>query len=697
MLTLVVDVEVDVEGNNPSPHVKGDINTLSAVGFMRMGQDTEPKIFRIADYTTVEGHETTEELFRECLNTCDYIVCHNSKFDIGWLRAVGYEVGSKVICTMINEYILQKAVRKPLSLSSLSEKYDVTRKDEAFMKNAIKNKIKFSELPWDEGDEYLSTDVMATAEIYQKQIKEFEKPSNQSLKPILDLMSQFCNVLVDIEANGMKIDMDILNQVDKDYAIEQEQLTSYLTNTVKKLVGDTPINLSSPEQLSQVIYSYSLVDKKTWKEVMNIGVDLRGKPKRRPKMQVSAFAKCVDACFKKTYKTQAIKCPDCRGFGTYRRYKKNGDPYKNESPCDVCKSKGYLYENRAEMAGLQIQPDIALASAGGFKTDKKTLTELESKQSNPQVRQFLPSLTRLSAIDTYRSSFIEGIKKGCVSNGSLDNSKHTLHANFNQCITATGRLSSSNPNLQNMPKGKLFPVRRAFVSRFDNGKILEVDYSQLEFRVAGILAKDEVIKKEVSEGFDVHAYTAKVLTDNGEPTERGPAKVSTFRPLYGGSQGTFAQREYFREFFGKYIGVFSWHTHLQNEAIENEVITTATGRQFAFPNVYRLRSGVASVKTQIVNYPVQSVATADIVPLGVILLHKELKKRKLKSLVINTVHDSVVVDVHPDELEEIKILAPTCLKLAQNEAHIRFGLDKFIPLDVEMSMGNNWMEQEDCA
>ena len=66
-------------------------------------------------------------------------------------------------------------------------------------------------------------------------------------------------------------------------------------------------------------------------------------------------------------------------------------------------------------------------------------------------------------------------------------------------------------------------------------------------------------------------------------------------------------------------------------------------------------------------------------------------------MVINTVHDSVVVDVHPDELEEIKILAPTCLKLAQTEAYIRFGLDKFIPLDVEMSMGNNWMEQEDVA
>ena len=101
MLTLVVDVEVDVTGNNPSPHVDNDTNALSAVGFIRVGCDTEPKIFRIADFMTVEGHEDTEELFRECLNTCDYIVCHNSKFDIGWLRAVGYEVGSKVICTMI--------------------------------------------------------------------------------------------------------------------------------------------------------------------------------------------------------------------------------------------------------------------------------------------------------------------------------------------------------------------------------------------------------------------------------------------------------------------------------------------------------------------------------------------------------------------------------------------------------------------
>ena len=318
------------------------------------------------------------------------------------------------------------------------------------------------------------------------------------------------------------------------------------------------------------------------------------------------------------------------------------------------------------------------------------MTTLLKEVTDPEAKKFLESIVRLSAIDTYRASFIEGIKKGIKSDG-------LLHANFNQCITSTGRLSSSNPNLQNMPKGRLFPVRKAFISRFKGGTLVEIDYSQLEFRVAGILATDETVKREVESGFDVHAYTAKVLTENGEPTERGPAKASTFRPLYGGTQGTPAQRTYFKEFFGKYRGIFKWHEQLQNEAIQHKVVTTATGRQFSFPDCQRNTSGQATFKTQIVNYPVQSVATAEIVPLGVIILFNKLREMNLKSVVINTVHDSVLIDTHPDELEIVKSVAPGCLVDAQTEAKKRFGLSDYIPLEVEMSQGKNWMEQEDCA
>ena len=93
----------------------------------------------------------------------------------------------------------------------------------------------------------------------------------------------------------------------------------------------------------------------------------------------------------------------------------------------------------------------------------------------------------------------------------------------------------------------------------------------------------------------------------------------------------------------------------------------------------------------------QSVATAEIVPLGVILLCRKISELDLQSPVINTVHVSVLIDTHPDEIDIIKDIGPACLLEAQTEAHKRFGLDEFIPLAVEMSKGKNWMEQEDFA
>ena len=692
---IIVDLEVDLGGDRKDPSPYNKENTLAAIGYTTrrldgslMYEDDEETVYIVR---TVDASSTDWATFKDVLKDATYVVAHNAKFDVAWLREVGIDCRSKIIDTMINEYILNKGIRDKLSLKALAEKYDVTSKDDS-LADAFKQGLNYSDMSKEDQTTYLYYDIVATAEVFERQEALFKKNSNMSLIPIRDLMCEFCDVLTDIERSGMAIDTNVMHKVDHDYQIEQAELTEYLNSTVKKLVGDTPINLSSPEQLSQVIYSYKLTNKKTWRDVMNIGVDARGKPKRRPKMMESGFVKCIDECFAPTLKTQAKRCLFCRGTGGIQKYKKDGTPYKNVTKCVECDATGFVYKDLSEVAGLKINPVIALSASGGFKTDKHTLVELERGQSNQEVKKFLNSLIRLSAIDTYRSSFIEGIFKNMVN--STDN---ILHANFNQCTTATGRLSSSNPNLQNMPKGKLFPVRKAFVSRFKDGQLLEVDYSQLEFRVAGILARDEKIKKEVEEGFDVHSYTAKVLTENGEPTDRGSAKASTFRPLYGGTQGTFAQRVYFQEFFGKYSGVFDWHERLQDEAIQNETITTATGRQFKFPNVYRTKQGKASVKTQIVNYPVQSVATADIVPLGVIMLHKQLRERNLKSLVINTVHDSVVVDCHPDEIEEVKQVASVCLVKAQDEAEKRFGLDKFIPLEVEMSIGNNWMEQEDCA
>ena len=688
---LVVDVEVDLGGDRKDPSPYNKDNTLVAIGYTYRALDGSPiwnsdgavyiKKFPVDNYYFYE--------FKEAIKGATYIVAHNAKFDLAWLREVGVECDNKVIDTMISEYVLNKGIRGKLSLDALSKKYNVIRK-ENLLGNALSVGLNYSDMSEEDQRKYLCYDVMSTAEVFEKQQKIFRKSANKSLIPIRDLMCQFCSVLTDIERSGMAIDLNVLTQVDKEYEREQAQLNSYLNQKVRSLMGDLEVNLSSPEQLSQVIYSCKLVDKKSWKSLMNIGVDHRGKPLPRPTMDLNSFREAVSSCFKRSKKVRSAKCPSCNGLGGYFKVKKDGTNFKKQTKCEVCAGKGTIYIDLEDRGGLNLPPRLSLASAGGFKTDKNTLSMLLNEVTEPEAKKFIESIVRLSAIETYRAAFIEGIRKGIKSDG-------LLHANFNQCITATGRLSSSSPNLQNMPKGRLFPVRKAFISRFKGGELVEIDYSQLEFRVAGILATDEVVKREVESGFDVHAYTAKVLSDNGEPTERGAAKASTFRPLYGGTQGTTAQRTYFKEFFNKYKGIFKWHEHLQNEAIQHKVVTTATGRQFSFPDCQRNFSGTATYKTQIVNYPVQSVATAEIVPLGVIILFNKLKELGLKSIVINTVHDSVLIDTHPDELDVVKQIGPQCLLEAQQEAKRRFGLSDYIPLEVEMSQGKNWMEQEDCC
>lgn len=691
MYDLVVDLEVNLSGemNDPTPYQKD--NSLAAIGWLR----TDTNEVMIWDSTYEEDYAIWEKQpgylkkFKEDLAGARYVVCHNAKFDISWLRECNIEVENKIIDTMINQYILNRGVRGPLSLKYLAEYYDVTRKTDV-LEDALSKGMNWSDLGKDVRRDYLSSDVLATNEIYQKQMDLFKEDSGLSLEPIRDLMSEFCSVLTDIERAGMAIDLTVLDQVDREFEKEEGELKDYLTRQVRELMGDLDVNLSSPEQMSQVVYSCKITDKKAWKEIMNIGVDHKGKPLRRPRMSTNEFRSSLNHCFKRSKKVRSVQCPVCHGRGAFYKVKKNGDDFKKATTCPGCSGRGFIYKDLDDRAGLNIKPAIALASAGGFKTDKITLNHLLTQTTNTYATKFLESVIRLSAVETYRASFIKGIKRGIKSDG-------LLHASFNQCITATGRLSSSNPNLQNMPKGKLFPVRRAFISRFDGGKLIEIDYSQLEFRVAGILAHDPVIKKEVEQGFDVHAYTAQVLTENGEPTERGPAKASTFRPLYGGSQGTPAQMAYFQEFFEKYTGVFSWHDRLQTEAVTFKRLTTATGRQFDFPDCQRQYNGMANYKTQIVNYPVQSVATAEIVPLGVILLHKKMKKLSLKSVVVNTVHDSVIIDTHPDEEDIISKIGPQCLLDAQQEALDRFGLDTYIPLDVDMSHGKNWMEQEEYA
>jgi len=299
-------------------------------------------------------------------------------------------------------------------------------------------------------------------------------------------------------------------------------------------------------------------------------------------------------------------------------------------------------------------------------------------------------LQRVSALDTYLSSFVEGIS-------TYVKPDNKLHVRLLQHRTSTGRFSGAEPNMQNMPRGGTFPVKKVFVSRWKGGKILEADFAQLEFRAAAYLSQDEVAINEVATGFDVHAYTSKVISDAGQPTTRQEAKAHTFAPLYGatGYGRSKAEAEYYEHFTEKYQGIKAWHSRLATEALEKRMITTPSGRQFAFPDVERRRNGSVSHFTQIKNYPVQSFATADIVPL--VLVHMDNLLSAQKSCIVNSVHDSVVIDIHPEEIQQvlyvIKQINTDLRKIIENQ----FKIDFNVPLLLEAKIGDNWLDTKDVA
>ena len=508
-----------------------------------------------------------------------------------------------------------------------------------------------------------------------------------SMVPTLKMSMELTKVLADVEMNGLHINVDALNNIKVKFEKELVDLQKYLNEKVKVFMGDTPVNLDSPEDRSRLFYSMKVVDKKLWARRFNIGYEDRGntrKPKRRTNFStIKDFYAEINSLARAEFKTHGTICHNCQGTGKYTYMKKDGTPSHLKRNCKTCDTKGLLFKNKDERAGLKLKPrNVIDCSSMGFKTDKVVLENHLSTTKGVE-HEFLKRYVRYSAIRTYLRTFVEGMLKAIQKDGKV-------HPQFMQCVTSTGRLSSRNPNFQNMPRGNTFPVRECVTSRWEGGKIMEGDYSQLEFRVAGFLAQDEQVLEDIKNKVDVHNYTAKILG-----VSRQKAKADTFKPLYGGILGTPKQMQYYRAFKNKYSGITRWHRELQNEALMTSKIKLPSGRQYFFANVERLRGGGVTNSTSIKNYPVQGFATADLLPIALINLNKLLTNRKLKSIVCNTVHDSIVLDVYPNEDEKaIETLKEAMLSIS-DECYKRYGFKYTMPVGIELKIGNDWLNMKE--
>lgn len=715
---LVLDLETTIkmiEGRiDNSP--KNPFNKCVAAYYGWLGFETVDVVDKLIWYhNDYDGCDPVDHL-REALKEADGIICHNAKFDIEWLQEMGFEIPDVVYDTMICEYLLAKGQRRALSLkeSALRRKTRSIKKSDLVDVMFKEEKMGFEEMPLDIVNEYAEADVRATGELFIAQQDILEREHNQSLKKVIPFMNEMLLFLCEIEMNGVKIDEDALQIVMDEFVVEKADLEQSLNSIVEDVMGDTPINLNSGADMTKVVYSRIVLDREAHRQTFNIGTNEAGKSLRPPHMSKNQFTEAVRATTKIVHKTQAVQCVDCEGIGSIQKYKVvtrikrgkkyrvTGDPYKNRTKCKTCSGVGAIYVSTGVTAGLKMTPSTPNdASINGFKTDKVTIQRLigqAEKKNNLEAVEFLTKISRLNAISTYLDSFCAGIKRGTRATGFL-------HANFNQCIAATGRLSSGGGitlNLQNMPK-RGFPVRKCIVSRFENGQIYESDYSGLEFRTACELSRDAQGIADILEGKDIHRQTASIILQK-QPKEvtklerQVSGKPFSFLPLFGGTSYGHPPHiaQYLDGFYGIYEGIYGWHQTLMDGTLKNGTVETPSGRQYFWPNVTRTKNQRVTNATQILNYGVQGFS-ADLVQLSCIRAFRLFKQHKLKSKLILTVHDSIVVDVHPDETEQVKFILSEAMTKVHEEAKKLFNYNMVVPLDIEISGGINWLEQEEFS
>ena len=690
-MKLTLDIEHTVTQRDGKTHFDPFEPNNDLVMIGTLTDKGEEKIFTVY-HNSVHGQPTEVEGMglmnfdgagvQELLNEATILVGHNIVHDLVWLWESGFQYDGPVFDTMLAEYVLQRGQKQPLSLEVCAERYDLNTKKRDTLKEYLSKGVSVADIPHDELSAYLSADLHATQELSDTLYKKLStSPDSVLMEPVV-LSNRVAISLARIYQRGFKIDQQALARVKEEFEMEKEELEEAVDLQVTELMGDVPINLNSPEQLSWVIYSRKPKDKKVWADAFTHG------------MVKADFNSTVNRLSTKMYKAHAVQCSSCYGAGKVRKTKKDGSPFARPTKCSTCNGVGYLFRPTAELAGLKFSaPNMKWVSAHGFSTSKSNLEMLEQialGKNMIEAAKFLRNVRRLSALDTYLSSFVDGIKSFTKGDGML-------HVQLTQHMTSTGRFSGRNPNMQNMPRGGTFPIKRVFVSRFDGGRILEADFAQLEFRTAAFLSQDKIAMREVSEGFDVHSYTAKVISDAGLPTTRQEAKAHTFAPLYGatGYGRGESVAAYYKHFISKYKGISEWHSRLASEALNTGVVRTPSHREFAFPNVTRRWNGDPTHFTQIKNYPVQSFATADIVPLALLYIEELLKGKQ--SCIVNTVHDSIVVDVHPQEEAYVVEVIENTNKSLHSLILQQWGVDFNVPLLLEAKIGNNWLDTKDLS
>lgn len=322
----------------------------------------------------------------------------------------------------------------------------------------------------------------------------------------------------------------------------------------------------------------------------------------------------------------------------------------------------------------------------GYSTSHDVLMKLQKKS---------PIIDKIIEYRTYtklKSTYVDGLFQ------VINPTTGRIHSSLNQTVAVTGRLSSTDPNLQNIPirleEGR--EIRKVFIARDPEHKLMDADYSQIELRVLAHMSKDESLIKAFTEDIDIHSMTASqvfgVPIDEVTSLERSRAKEVNFGIVYGMSDFGLSEnlkitrkmaKEYIDQYFEKYEGVRKYMDDTVAECRKQGYVQTIFNRRRFIPEINNKNFNVRAFGERTArNTPIQGSA-ADIIKVAMIKVYSELKERNLKSKLILQVHDELIIDVHVDEMEEVKEIL---VKNMEEAAAL------IVPLKVDMKIGESWYD-----
>jgi DNA polymerase-1 len=335
---------------------------------------------------------------------------------------------------------------------------------------------------------------------------------------------------------------------------------------------------------------------------------------------------------------------------------------------------------------LQLDPKAKKTKTGQYKTGEDVLLALAHKSDIVQDILDFRQLQKL------KSTYVDALPSLINPNTGL------IHTSYNQAVAATGRLSSTNPNLQNIPirteRGR--EVRKAFIPRAEGHVILSADYSQIELRLMAELSQDQNMLEAFQLGHDIHRATAArvygVELEEVTSEQRRNAKAVNFGIIYGQSAFGLSQSlgiprreaaEIIEQYFDQYAGIKTYMSKAIESAKENGFVETILKRRRYLRDINSANMTVRGfAERNAINAPIQGSA-ADLIKVAMIKIQEDIKDKGLQGKMIMQVHDELVFDVPVQEIETFKTLIENRMKTA---------IDLQVPIEVEIGQGNNWLE-----